>query len=183
MKPQTHYVAGKLRERLLSLRRQIASGEESSLFVWAIPDQLACCQRPLRDHPEFGGRGRPLPPEATAPLLNWIERIRASGILSIITLMHPKELKYYETIGADPDGLLGLYRSAGFAVAHIPWADPAHERTATARAEVMRHLENVRTQALAAFKRLPKPVLLHCSAAIDRSPPVVAHIISNYHPE
>lgn len=178
LKPRSDAVTHELRERLRGLRSRIASGDDSVLFVWAIPDQLACCQRPLRDHVAFGGRGRPFPPEAAAPLKAWIARIKTSGFRSIITLMHPKELKYYDTIGAHPDGLLGLYRAAGFEVTHIPWADPAHEKTPEARAAVMRHLETVRHDALIAFQRLSKPVLFHCSAAIDRSPPVVAHIVT-----
>lgn len=159
MKSTQDRIATSFREELRQLRSRIASGDESSLFIWALPEQLACSQRPLRDHPVFGGRGRPFPPEAGPALLAWVERVKDAGIRSIITLMHPKELKYYEPIGAHPEGLLGLYRSTGFQVDHIPWADPAHETTPEARAAVMRHLEQVKQDSLAAFERLPKPVL------------------------
>jgi hypothetical protein len=172
-------IASSLREQLLQLRSRIASGDESSLFVWVLPEKLACSQRPLRDHPVFGGRGKSYTREAEPALLAWVQYVKAAGIRSIITLMHPKELKYYEPIGAHPEGLLGLYRAAGFEIAHIPWADPAHETTPEARAAVMRHLEQVKRESLAAFQRLPTPALLHCSAAIDRSPPVLAYIVAN----
>ena len=36
-----------------------------------------------------------------------------------------------------------------------------------------------RHEALQAFDNLPKPVLLHCSAGIDRSSPVAAFIFVN----
>jgi hypothetical protein len=172
-------MASAYREQLRDLRSRIKLGDESSLFIWVLPELLACCQRPLRDHPKFGGRGLPLPSGAASALLAWIDRVRNAGIRSIMTLMHPKELKYYEPMGLHSEGLLGLYRSAGFQVEHIPWADPAHAATAWDRAVLMEQLDRVRNDSLAAFLKLPKPVLLHCSAAIDRSPPVIAYIVAN----
>jgi hypothetical protein len=93
--------------------------------------------------------------------------MKLSGFKSIVTLMHPKELTYYDPIGVHPKGLLGLYESQGFRVAHIPWADPAHEKTPEARAAVMRHLDEVRDKALRAFYDLPKPILFHCCSSSE----------------
>lgn len=47
------------------MARQLAKkGEELCPVVWVIKGALAVVQRPLRDHPIFGGRGRPIAPEA-----------------------------------------------------------------------------------------------------------------------
>jgi len=91
--------------------------------------------------------------------------------------MHQEELKHYVGLGLDPGGLLGFYREQGFCVFHCPWPDPAHARTAEERSLRQQMVEQVKIKALAAFSKLPKPVLLHCSAAIDRTTPVAAFIV------
>jgi predicted protein tyrosine phosphatase len=37
-------------------------------------------------------------------------------------------------------------------------------------------VDRIKVEASDAFERIPKPVLLHCSSGIDRSPPVAAFI-------
>jgi protein tyrosine/serine phosphatase len=59
-------------------------------------------------------------------------------------------------------------------VASIPWKDPAHVRTDPVA--LRRKEQDVSAEALGRFDALPKPVLLHCSAGIDRSSPVAAFI-------
>lgn len=164
-----------IRKRLSDLRTANRSGDDSELVVWVIDRQLACAQRPLRDHPQFGGRHR-LSPGARNGVLEWVDRIVGCGFRSIICLSHPNELQYYDGLNLHPDGLLGYYESCGLVVCRLPWPDPAHSRTPEERARRMAKVHEIKQQAMAAFEKLPKPVLLHCSAGIDRSPPVAAFI-------
>ena len=175
-------IANRIRDGLRRLRREISAGNDSELVLWLLPGRLACSQRPLRDDKRFGGRGRQLPIEAAPAVKGWVERIADEyRISSIICLMHPKELGYYDDLGLDPNGLLGLYRSRGILVRHLPWADPAHANSAE-RSRLLREVERIKLDALKAFEELPKPVLLHCSAGIDRSAPVAAHILNSVNP-
>jgi hypothetical protein len=64
----------------------------------------------------------------------------------------------------------------GFEIRHIPWEDPLHSKTTAAAKRAK--LEQIREQALSAYDTLSKPVLLQCSAGIDRSAPVAAYIWS-----
>jgi hypothetical protein len=168
----------RIRRELQEIGARIRAGDDSKLLLWVIPNELACAQRPLRYDPQFGGSGIALPPEAEPVVVAWLARIKAEGIRSIISLMHPKELKHYDALKLDPGGLLGFYRANRFEVAHFPWADPAHAKNAEERAHLKGQIQEIKIKALEAFKRLPKPVLLHCSAGIDRSSPVAAFISS-----
>jgi len=157
------YITSELRR----IRNQIAGGDESEIVVWVIPGKLACSQRPLRDDPEFGGR-KPLPPEAKSLVINWVKRISQIGICSIICLLECMQLERYYVrggLGLHTDGLLGFYRSHGFQVKHLPMTD------------YQRPQERDMRKVLGSFYELPKPVLLHCSAAIDRTAPVAAFIV------
>jgi protein-tyrosine phosphatase len=116
-----------------------------------------------------------LPPDAVGEVRDWIGRIKEYGIRSIISLMHPKELRHYDQLDLGADDLIDFYRRSGFDVRHIPWDDPTH-RPSSQGASFAEELVRVREEALAAFDVLPKPVLLHCSAGIDRSSPVAAFI-------
>lgn len=164
-----------IRSGLEALRRAIRSGDDSQIVFWVLPGKLACAQRPLRDDPRFGERG-PLPPEAKDGVIKWVERVVSLGFRSIICLSHPKELRYYEGLGLGPRGLLGFYKASGLEVRHLPWPDPAHAPTPEERARRFAQVKDIRIKAKAAFDELGKPVLLHCSAGIDRSPPVAAFI-------
>lgn len=145
------------------------------LFIWVMKDQLACAHRPLRHHPKFGGRGRRLPPEAASEVIRWVDRIVAAGLRGLICLMHPKEIAHYSDLDLGALDIIDLYRLKGLKVCHLPWADPAH-RSNHERTSFEVELHRIRAEALQCFDRLPKPVLLHCSAGIDRSSPVCAYI-------
>jgi hypothetical protein len=175
--------ASRIREGLRRLRSQVSSGDQSELALWVLHGTLACSQRPLRDDKRFGGRGRHLPAEARPAMVRWVERIvEEYGIRSIICLMHPKELRYYEDLRLDPGGLLGFYERNGILVHHLPWADPAHAKSAEERSWLLRQVEGIKVEALKAFEEMPKPVLLHCSAGIDRTAPVAAYVVSRLEP-
>ena len=96
---------------------------------------------------------------------DWVVDVQDAGIASIICLLAGDQLPLYDR--ALPGGLLGHYREAGFEVAHIPTADGQPEPFTPAQLEA----------AWDAFRRLPKPVLVHCSAGFDRTGRVVRHIL------
>lgn len=176
--------ANGIRADLQRIRSQISAGNESELLLWVLPGRLACSQRPLRDDQRFGGRGRQLPPEARSAVMRWVRRVvQEDGIRSIICLMHSKELRYYDDLELDPDGLLGFYERSGILVRHLPWADPAHARGTQERLRLLGQVEQIKTKALAAFRELPEPVLVQCSAGIDRTAPVAAYILNSVDPE
>jgi hypothetical protein len=156
----------RIRSELVRIRRQIRAGNDSELWVWVLPGRLACAQRPLRDHPKFGGRA-PLTAEARPLVEVWVDRVVQGGFRSVISLLETAQLdRYYSRGGINlhPNGLLGYYESRGLNVESIPCTD------------YQRPSADQLSQALRIFERLPKPVLLHCSAGIDRTAPVAIYI-------
>jgi hypothetical protein len=175
MQGQEKKFVGPIRDQMWALRRRLSVDPDADPLAWVITNQLACSQRPLRDHPLFRDQ-KPLPQEAGPYVVKWVERVRELGIQSVICLMHSKELRYYDGLTGLEDGLLDLYRKVGFRVRHLQWADPAHAKTEDARTALRARVEEIKVRAYEAFLQLPKPVLIHCSAAIDRSTPVAAYI-------
>ena len=169
---------GPIRDQMWALRGRLSVDPGADPLAWVIANQLACSQRPLRDHPLFRDQ-KPLPQEAGPYVVKWVERVRESGIQSVICLMHSKELRYYDGLAGMEDGLLDLYHKVGFGVRHLQWADPAHAKTEEARTALRARVEEIKVRAYEAFLELPKPVLIHCSAAIDRSTPVAAYVAAN----
>lgn len=162
-----------IKEELWRIKSQIEQGDDSEILIWLLGGDLACSQRPLRYHPTFGGRGK-LPPEAKPLIVKWVDRVKSLGIRSIISLLEDQQHeKYYINGGLNlhPEGLYGYYRSKGFECCVIPIVDsPRSVKSNCGKALV--------AEVLAAFDRMSKPVLLHCSAGIDRTSPVAAHIAS-----
>lgn len=94
----------------------------------------------------------------------WVARVQGMGVASILCLLDEDQLFLYQR--TLPDGLLGHYAAAGFAVAHIPTPDGQTHPYTPAQLEA----------AWQAFERLPKPVLIHCSAGMDRTGRILDHI-------
>jgi protein tyrosine phosphatase (PTP) superfamily phosphohydrolase (DUF442 family) len=93
----------------------------------------------------------------------WIGSVRALGVTSIICLLAEDQLPYYGQLDTD---LISYYRAAGFEVAHVPARD--HQKPPLSPD----HLAAI----WQAFQDLPKPVLVHCSAGLDRTGSAVEHI-------
>jgi protein tyrosine phosphatase (PTP) superfamily phosphohydrolase (DUF442 family) len=93
----------------------------------------------------------------------WLAEIRDLGIKSIICLLSSDQLPLYDQL---PGGLIAFYRAAGFTVEHIPAKDHQHPPLTTS------HLQLV----WSAYQSLPKPVLVHCSAGVDRTGLAIDHI-------
>ena len=91
--------------------------------------------------------------------------------------MHDRDLACYREIDFDGVTLLKALAPYGFQVCPLPWEDPHHSDTDPALKQAK--LQEMRERALQAFDRLPKPVVLVCSAGIDRSAPAAAFIFES----
>ena len=122
-----------------------------------LPDRLYRSSRP-----GYSGGGKL--PVGMGEVQRWIEAAQSLGVVSIVCLLADEHLCLY------PDGdLLGIYRAAGFEVRHIPATD--HRRPLLT--------EDQLAAVLQAYRELPKPALIHCSAGIDRTGAAVAHILDH----
>jgi hypothetical protein len=126
--------------------------------TWILDGELAISPRPgYRPGAEY---------RVPRPVIDaWIKDMREADIASIICLLARDQLPLYDR--ALPDGLVQHYVDCGFAVAHIPTTDGQQAPFTTEQLD----------SAWIAYRRLPKPVLVHCSAGFDRTGRVVEHIL------
>ena len=93
----------------------------------------------------------------------WLSEVQAEGIASVLCLLSDDQLSLYAGL---PGGLLAYYRAKGLTVGHVPAKDHASPPLSAAQ---LATVEKV-------FATLPKPVLVHCSAGIDRTGLAVQHL-------
>ncbi|MFB0563930.1 MAG: tyrosine-protein phosphatase, partial [Candidatus Lokiarchaeia archaeon] len=86
----------------------------------------------------------------------WIKQVKDLGVKSIICLLGEDQLPLYNEL---PNELPDYYRQHGFQVKHIPTIDYQPTKLP----------EEKRQKVWEAYQKLPKPVLVHCSAGIDRT--------------
>src|ERR1700758_5442944 len=127
------------------------------MFRWILSNKLAGAHRPRAVRQRLGE----VPKVAVD---SWIKEARDGlGIRSIICLLDEEELLRYQLL---PSDLLSYYRIKGFKVAHIP--APNHHRPRLTKSNLRK--------VWSAYKKLPKPVLIHCSAGISRTGAAIRHI-------
>ena len=129
---------------------------------WELKNRLARSSRP-----GYSGEKGQLVPKSEVDA--WIKDAKGLGIASIICLLGEGQLNLYDDL---PGGLVSYYRFFGFAVEHVPALD--HQDPPLSDYDLER--------IWSAYQSLEKPVLIHCSAGIDRTGKAVQHIQNRLNP-
>ena len=130
---------------------------------WVIRDKLARWCRP-------GYSGENSAPVLRASVDQWLAAVKGFGVHSVICLLADGHLALYDDL---PGGLVHYYEAAGLHVAHVPARDHKSPPLSSDQLEAAwRH-----------YQRLAKPVLVHCSAGVDRTGAAVAYITAKLRDE
>lgn len=125
------------------------------MFRWVIKNKLARGSRPRRGKKW----ARQVPKSAVD---KWIRKAKGDYGRSIICLLDQNSLRLYEQLPVD---LVSYYRATGLKVEHIPIRLQRRLFSTGQLKKVWR-----------AYNRLPKPVIVHCSAGRMRSYKATLHI-------
>lgn len=123
------------------------------MIKWVVEGELARSSRPGYDATDV----------AQSTVDAWVAEAKAMGVRTILCLLADEQLKYYERALGAHGGLLAYYREQGFCVEHVPVTD--YKSPALNDDE----LAEVRRK----YEAAEKPVLVHCSAGMDRTGYVV----------
>ncbi len=125
---------------------------------WVIEGVLAHSQRP----------GYPVDRPPHGMIEEWAGAVLGMGIKSVLCILDDAQLAHYEQLNLEGGSLFGYYRFLGLSVEHVHAED--HKIPSLTVEE--------QAAALAAFRRLEKPVLVHCSAGKDRTGSAIIHILA-----
>ena len=133
--------------------------EELYLPQWVVEGVLAQSQRP----------GYPVDRPSRNKVEEWANAVLGMGIKSVLCILDYTQLAHYDRLNLKGGGLFGYYRLLGLIVEHIYAED---YKTPPLSIEEL-------GLAWAAFQRLERPVLVHCSAGKDRTGAAIVYILSH----
>jgi protein tyrosine phosphatase (PTP) superfamily phosphohydrolase (DUF442 family) len=133
------------------------------MLEWVVRGKLVKGRRP-------GYKGETPTPVLRAAVDQWLTAVKGFGVRSIICLLADDQLNLYDDV---PGGLVPYYEAAGLQVAHVPAQDHKSPPLSPDQLDAVWHH----------YQRLPKPVLVHCSAGVDRTGSAVAHITAKLRDE